>query len=59
MLSDFILIQKTYEYVLNVTEIGRISQIKDLGVILDTVLYFKHHVNYVVEKASGVLGFRQ
>lgn len=46
-----------HKYVLHGTEIGRVSQIKDLGVILDSELYFKQHVNYVIGKASGILGF--
>lgn len=33
------------------------SSIKDLGVIMDTKLTFKHHVTYIIDKASRALGF--
>ncbi|XP_062541865.1 uncharacterized protein LOC134209859 [Armigeres subalbatus] len=46
-----------YNYELNGIVIQRVNCIKDLGVILDTQLTFKHHVSYVIEKASRTLGF--
>lgn len=35
----------------------RVEDVKDLGVILDAQLTFKHHLSYVIEKASRTLGF--
>lgn len=46
-----------FNYYLSGSEIGRVDHVKDLGVILDTSLTFKHHVSYVVSKASRILGF--
>ena len=46
-----------FKYVLLNTEIERVSQIKDLGVILDTQLSFKQHIAYAVNKSSRILGF--
>lgn len=45
-----------YNYRLMDTEIERVNQIKDLGVILDSQLTSKQHVSYVVDKASRTLG---
>ena len=39
------------------TEIERVNQVKDLGVILDSQLTFKPHISFTVDKASRVLGF--
>lgn len=46
-----------HSYTLSGEVIKRVSQVKDLGVILDTQLSFKQHVDYAVGKASRVLGF--
>lgn len=46
-----------FNYKLRDATIQRIDQVKDLGVILDTKLTFKHHVAYIVDKASRTLGF--
>lgn len=46
-----------FDYVLLGTQIERVSQVKDLGVILDSQLSFKQHISYAVNKASRVLGF--
>lgn len=35
----------------------RVDHVKDLGVILDAQLTFKHHMSYVIAKASRTLGF--
>ncbi len=45
------------DYVINRDKITRVSEIRDLGVMLDTKLTFKNHVNYVVTKARRMLGF--
>lgn len=50
-------IQFNYDYSLNATSLKRESNVKDLGVILDTKLSFKHHINFIVSKASSKLGF--
>lgn len=46
-----------FDYSLLGAEIGRVGQIKDLGVVLDEQLSFKQHISYVVGKASSMLGF--
>lgn len=46
-----------FKYVLSGTEIERVNQVKDLGVILDSQLSFKQHISYAVDKASKALGF--
>lgn len=46
-----------HKYILLEDVIKHVSQVKDLGGILDAQLSFKQHVDYAVGKASRVLGF--
>ena len=46
-----------YDYKLNNTNITRVDEIKDLGIILDTNLNYENHINYIVSKASKTVGF--
>ena len=44
-------------YKLDRRPIARVDQIKDLGVVLDSMLSYSLHTSYVVDKASKNLGF--
>lgn len=44
-----------FNYVLQ--ETSRVSNVKDLGVVLDCKLTYKQHISYIVNKASRTLGF--
>ena len=46
-----------YSYLLNSIQIKRVSVVKDLGVLLDSGLLFRDHVDYIVNKAFRMLGF--
>lgn len=45
-----------FNYQLSGTTIERTTHVKDLGVILDSQLTYKHHISYTVDKASRALG---
>ena len=36
--------------------LARTDQIKDLGILLDERLSFRHHINYKINKAFSMLG---
>lgn len=46
-----------YRYNLNNVIIERISQKKDLGIILDDKLSFKPHIDHIISKSNSMLGF--
>lgn len=46
-----------FDYQMNGHSIERVSEIRDLGVILDKKLTFKCHIEYVVSKAKAALQF--
>ena len=46
----------SFDYRLGGTLVPRVSQVKDLGVILDTKLTFKQHLSLIIAKASRQLG---
>lgn len=47
----------TFDYRLQNEVVPRESCVKDLGVLLDSEMTFKHHVSSIVDKASRQLGF--
>jgi hypothetical protein len=44
-------------YVLNGKILERVCSMTDLGVILDSKLSFREHIDYVVNKGSAMFGF--
>ncbi|WP_255576948.1 hypothetical protein, partial [Enterobacter cloacae complex sp. 2DZ2F20B] len=46
-----------YKYELNDTEIDRVFQIKDLGVVVDSKLSFIPHFQHICDHANRMLGF--
>jgi hypothetical protein len=46
-----------YSYIMNGTQLMSVSQIRDLGVLMDTSLSFVPHINAIVERALRTLGF--
>ena len=46
-----------FDYKISQVSLKRELQIKDLGIILDSKLSFKNHVEYITAKASKILGF--
>lgn len=48
---------KLYNYTFSGVILERVDRIKDLGVILDCQLTFRHHLSYMLHKASASLGF--
>lgn len=49
--------QLSHNYKLNDVILDKVSEIRDLGVIFDSKMNFDAHRNYVVNKASQMLGF--
>lgn len=49
--------QINYNYKLDGNIIGRVSEVRDLGVILDSKLSFSAHVSMTTDKAYKMLGF--
>ena len=47
----------TFDYKLANTSLRRENCVKDLGVLLDSMLTFKQHVSYIIDKACRSLGF--
>ncbi len=45
------------EYTIDNCILQQVSENKDLGVILDSKLSFKNHINYMVKKSRSMLGF--
>lgn len=46
-----------YQYKISEISLSSVTEVKDLGVIFDTKLSFSLHIDYVVAKASSMLGF--
>lgn len=46
-----------FDYFLNSSIIERVNVIKDLGVLLDSKLIFKYHINFIVSKAKSILAW--
>jgi hypothetical protein len=46
-----------YSYSINGAQLTSVSQIRDLGVLMDTGLTFVPHINTIVERALRILGF--
>lgn len=46
-----------YDYSIDGENLKRVSEIKDLGIILDSKLTFDNHVNYVFRRCNKLLGF--
>ena len=49
----------TFEYAINDQPINRTSTVKDLGIFLDHKLSFNAHIDYVITRSYGLLGFLQ
>jgi hypothetical protein len=47
----------TYDYSLNGQNLDKVSVIRDLGVLMDSILTFSEHVDVIVSKARQMLGF--
>lgn len=46
-----------FTYSIDLNNLARVSNIKDLGLVLDTKLNFLSHIDYITSKAYGMLGF--
>lgn len=46
-----------HKYLINDTELSRVTTVKDLGVNFDASLSFNNHINIISHKAKSVLGF--
>lgn len=46
-----------YDYHIDGSVLTRVSVIRDLGVLFDTSLSFRHHIENIVSKAKRMLGF--
>lgn len=46
-----------FNYVINNTELGRVSSVKDLGITFDSYLTFNLHINLASSRALQALGF--
>lgn len=46
-----------FDYCINDKILGRVNEIKDLGVYIDGGLRFDYHINYIKNKAMKLLGF--
>ena len=47
----------TYDYHINGSYLRRVEQVKDLGVILDSRMTFKPHVDQIIGRVKSMLGF--
>lgn len=47
----------TYDYTVDDNVISRVHQMRDLGVVLDERLSFIHHIQYVCEYATRMMGY--